>query len=194
VRLAQENQALQVQLEAMRAAPAPLAAAQAARDEAAADRANWQHHIQKYQVGWHDHLAVGHSGNTIRSFSTLLAGPSEILHMAGFHDIKIHRCHTEVFRSPLTRIASDVALVQLSGAQTWQLHDAVIRNVCRQTMHVLLQERRESQRQKDADWQAQVASLQSRVAAAQEVNAELRQRVAEQPYTAEEAARMSADK
>lgn len=56
VRLAQENQALQVQLEALRAAPAPLAAAQAAHDEAAADRVNWQHHIQKYQVGWHDHL------------------------------------------------------------------------------------------------------------------------------------------
>lgn len=48
--LIQENEALQAQLEEMRAAPAPLAAAQATRDEAAADRTNWQRHIEAFQV------------------------------------------------------------------------------------------------------------------------------------------------
>lgn len=58
----------------------------------------------------------------------------------------------------------------------------------------LLQAKREAQRRKEAAWRAQVATLRERVDHAQNDNAELRCHVAEQPYTAEEAARMNADK
>jgi hypothetical protein len=60
--------------------------------------------------------------------------------------------------------------------------------------HVCAQAKRESRRQNAERWAAEVAARREQVAAVRADNAALQQRVDSQPYTAEQAARMNAEK
>jgi SMC interacting uncharacterized protein involved in chromosome segregation len=57
-----------------------------------------------------------------------------------------------------------------------------------------VQAKRESRRQHAERWAAEAAARREQVAAVRDDNAALQQRVESQPYTAEQAARMNAEK